>query len=297
MIEPSYEKYKNGIEATKKFIEEGKSKGIKILYDAPEFFLHNIDMWVCWLNKCGVDNVIVTPNRTDIHEGDLCILIAHLFQTGCNTKNYIAVQTESLVTKKLRWGCLTDAVAVWDYSIANCDYLIDQQKLTNVVCLPVMCYNNTAFYKKLKTDVTKDIDIIMPVNTTRRSELLIKFTNANIKCLSVWRSNMAGNVCRAKIFLNLHAHTTFSALEIHRLFEVRNIPIVIVSEKSDDVEFEKQLDKIIYANYDQLFDVCSIICKDPNLWQSCLEQQKEMWSKFPDDKIDNFLSSALGTKN
>ncbi len=288
------EKYSVGIEATRDFLEKAKVKGVKILHTAPEYFLQNVNLWCIWLENCKVNVIAKTTNPNDILEDDLCILIAHGFDI-CKSKCYVAVNTESLVTRQLCYNSIFYAHAVWDYSIANTEYLMTQQGVKNVVPLPVLFSNNTDFFKNVvfTDNFDREYDIIIPINSERRQVLLKKFKEVGLKCISVWRGDLPGMINKCKIFLNVHVYHGNSALEIHRIFEARNMPIVIVSEDSEDVEYQNQLNKIPFIKYDQLFAVCCKICTDVDVWKKCLAEQREMWKQFPDSTISTVLSDYI----
>lgn len=297
MIRLTDNKYKIGIDASIDFINRAKSKGITLLYSAEYFFLQNYDMWCNWFKSVGVTNIKKVTSDEDIHEDDLCIIIAHLIDS-CKSKYYIAINTESLVTRQICYNSMYNAYVIWDYSVANVDYLLDM-KIKNAIPLPILWYNNTQFYKNVSFiyDFNREIDIIMPCNSERRSNLLDKFITAGLTCMCVWREHLPNVINKCKVFLNLHSYDGPSALEMQRIFEVRNLPIVVVSEESKDYEYQNQLNKIPFVKYDELFNICVKICTNNNLWNKYLIEQMEMWKKFPDYNIDSALQTILFSKN
>lgn len=301
------------MEKTKTFLDMAKKNqnGVKILYGLNQYFAHNVALWKVWLEKLYI-KVMLTTDFNDIHENDLCICISHLFKK-CPAKIYVAIQTENLVTMTVKDNCynsidrenllnmLKNAFVTWDYSNANVQCL-EKMGITDVLCLPIMASDNSDLWNPVINKITniydnfwnRKIDGIMANNTPRRTKLLNDLKLMGLSSIEVWRTSLPTIISSCKVFINVHAHHSISALEIHRLFDLRNMPIVIISEKSLDDEYEKELDKILFVSYDDLVPLCHKICNDENLWKKLLLEQKSMWEKFSNDRLHNYLMESIG---
>jgi len=305
MIKIDHIKYKSGIDTSKEFIEKAKTQGLKILYNTPVYFGHNINLWCKWFNKLEITNITITTKIQEINENDLCLMIA--FMGICPAKHYISIQTENLISlgdnayissiENMR-----NAVATWDYSTTNIDFLIKRYNIQNIIPIPIMFSDNTLLFtdpnvfNNLNNFSNRNFDIIVPLLTPRRINLANVLVNLQLKCSCIWRTDFASLLQNYKVFLNLHAYNSESALEIHRLFDMRNIPIVIISEISNDIDHQTMLDKIIYAKIEDIPALCYKICSDDVLWNKIMIDQQEMWKKFPDDILNDALNLSLFEK-
>ena len=287
----------NGIKKSREFLEECKVNGIKIVYQFPTYFMQNIEVWCHWFREFGINNISMTSDINSVRETDLCVIISHGFEY-CKVNKYIAIQTENFTTvthdpksyifaiKMFRWkDILKKATVIWDYSLSNIS-LLKKAGYNNVVHIPIMYSDNNKLFKNcaiLMTEfINRQYDIILAANTPRRLKMTNDLKNNKFKCMNLWRTQLPFFISKTKIFLNLHAYNAVSALEIHRLLDLRNIPVVIVSEKSSDGELEKILDRIVYVEYNDIVVTCEKIIQDENLWKKHLDEQGEMWKNFED---------------
>lgn len=307
MIRSDLSDYRVGIDATQKFIERARVKGIKILYGASEYFLHNTDLWSRWLARLGVTTHAITMNAHDVGPDDMCLIVAHLFKE-CASRDYIAIQTENLTTIYAHPGTygnidltnslkiMRGAVAVWDYSTSNVHCLKAHDDIHHAVPVPVMFSDNTKLFPTMVENndfADRRCDVITSINTPRRRNLLRSLKQLRLSSVNMWRTKLPLKVHQCRIFLNSHAFGETSALEIHRLIDLRNVPIVIISEKSEDNEYQETLKEIPFMKFEELAPYCHKVAKDRTLWERLLREQLEMWHRIPDDRVYGALDQVL----
>ncbi|AYV78299.1 MAG: putative glycosyltransferase [Edafosvirus sp.] len=304
----NFDKYSLGIILSKTFLAQAKTKGIKILCGHLMYFMHNVDLWCQWFIRLGIQPITVTDDISTINEDDLCVVIAQVFDK-CPAKHYIAIQTENFTTigqypesynttvdKNKCLNVLQNAYVVWDYSISNIEYLMTNHQINKIVPIGVMFSDNTSLFKTIYLSnnfENRNIDIIVSTNTPRRVEFTKLLQEKQLKCGSVWRTALPSVIHTCKIFLNIHAYGEISALEIHRLFDLRNCQIVIVSEQSADVDYQNTFNKIPFLKLEDIPDFCHKLCNDKELWNKYLEDQLNMWKRITNDVIHQELESVL----
>lgn len=189
------------------------------------------------------------------------------------------------------------STAIWDYSDNNIKYIEQHYGIKNSVLIPITLSDNNKLYKNImfNTDFnSRDIDIIIPLHQKRRTILKKQLTSMGLSCVSVWRDKLPKMVNKCKIFLNVHRDSPIASLEIHRIMDVRNVPIVLISEDSLDKDFQKKLDKVPFVNYDDICKLCYEICTNAVVWQKYVNEQIEMWKKFDSEiSLQNMLEVTL----
>ena len=288
--------YMKGIEASRNFLEEAKIKGLVILNSSDRYFSHNIQLWCIWFRNIGIQNIVVMSDINKIKEDDLCIIISH-FYNNCRSKKYIAIQTEDLVQRQNIWtNIIEKAWATWDYSHNNINFLIKKYNIQNIVQVPINYSDNTILFKNIifnKSYEQRNIDIIVPMHGNRRKKIKKQLVNLGLSCISIWRNDLPKYVNKCKIFLNVHRDNENSALEVHRLFDVRNVAIVVISESSLDINYQNDLNAIPFIKYDNIVDLCLTICKNKILWEKYMNEQLEMWKKFNSEHIYSALNTSI----
>ena len=171
--------YRIGIEASKNFIEEAKTKGVYIIYDQYRCFYHNVELWYIWLYRSGITNINIVTTTKDIQKDYLCIIIAHLF-SECPSNKYIAIQTEDLVQKKyiVEKLCM-NACAIWDYSKSNIEFLKNNY--------------NMQYFGEL---IEHYVHCILCINTLINNQL-----NNNPYVLNIFRTNINYTPITGSLFL------------------------------------------------------------------------------------------------
>lgn len=275
---------------------------IKILYSisAKKYFDHNVELWIYWLNKLNLRNILIVYDINQIKKTDICIIIGHPYKyVDCD--NYIMIQTENFVTmcndeNSYSLECKTNTInmcenakCILDYSNKNIELLKKITKNQNYIQFPIMLSWNLRYMNDVVPYPyeNRDIDIIVATNTYRRCVLVQQLNNRGLRCVSIFRDKLFRNIGRAKIFLNFHAYHEKSALEIHRLCDVVNMPTVIISEKSEDDELEKLFPEMTFINTNEIVEICEKICRNRDIWKQYMINQINNWNKSIDNLIEN----------
>lgn len=174
-------------------------------------------------------------------------------------KHYVAFQMEQSINP--RWfteqyfAILNNAIAVFDYSLTNIEYLLQQgipyQKL---FYMPISSYDNYAEHLSLTgydlqpTAVEKDIDVLFygDPNCERRQSYLRQLSKRfNVHIGSeVFGQDLTRLVLRAKLIINIHYYED-ALLETTRLYETLSLGTPIVSETSSDIQQHGILSNVI----------------------------------------------------
>ncbi|HHQ6721307.1 TPA: GT99 family glycosyltransferase N-terminal domain-containing protein [Serratia fonticola] len=174
-------------------------------------------------------------------------------------KNYVAFQMEQSINP--RWftaeyfAILNNAIAVFDYSLTNIEYLLQQgipyQKL---FYMPISSYDNYADhlshtgYNLQPAQDEKDIDVLFygDPNCERRQSYLRQLSKSfNVHIASeVFGQDLTRLVQRAKLIINIHYYED-ALLETTRLYETLSLGTPIVSETSSDIQQHDMLANVI----------------------------------------------------
>lgn len=277
------------------FVNNAKNNGLYINCFYRKYFEHNVELICRWFKKAGINNIKVIYNGNSVEmekiKEDDSVVEFIVNSTFTKSKKYIVIQTENL---SIGYGQFVEyyknAVCVWDFCINNVK-MLNSKGITNVHYMPVSFSDNTLMFKNTQFEKdynNKSIDIMLTVNNERRSNIDRLLKTKGLTTVYCWRTEIPLYANKIKIFLNVHFHdNNFNALEVHRIFDMRNVPCVIISEDVDDKENKEMLNEIIYTKYKNIVDECVEICKNPDLWKSIVEKQMKMWAKYDNHHMEN----------
>ena len=174
-------------------------------------------------------------------------------------KNFVAFQMEQSINP--RWftpeyfAILDRAMAVFDYSLTNIDYLLQHgvpyQKL---FYMPVSSYDSYAEHLELggynlrALESEEPIDVLFygDPNCERRQNYLRQLSQRfNVHIASeVFGQDLTRLVMRAKLIVNIHYYED-ALLETTRLYETLSLGTPIVSETSSDIQHHAMLAEVI----------------------------------------------------
>ncbi|NYY80401.1 hypothetical protein DMH27_09655 [Raoultella planticola] len=174
-------------------------------------------------------------------------------------KHYIAFQMEQSVNS--RWftedyfARLNNAVAIFDYSLKNIEYLLHQgipyQKL---FYMPISSYADYPAYlsqigydlSERKGDKAADVLFYGDPNCERRKAYLQELKkHFNVTVASeVFGDRLTKMVKDARVVINIHYYED-ALLETTRLYETLSLGTPIVSESSSDIEEHRDLQGVI----------------------------------------------------
>lgn len=199
-------------------------------------------------------------------------------------KNYVAFQMEQSINP--RWftadyfAILNNAIAVFDYSLTNIEYLLQQgipyQKL---FYMPISSYANYAEhlsqtgYNLQPVEGEKDVDVLFygDPNCERRQSYLRQLSKRfNVHVASeVFGEDLTRLVQRAKLIINIHYYED-ALLETTRLYETLSLGTPIVSESSSDIQHHDMLANVIdfapVGDINAMADKIAQLLDDENLY-------------------------------
>ena len=205
-------------------------------------------------------------------------------------RNYIAFQMEQLAISdryrnKRYLDILCNALAVFDYSLMNIEYMIKHGvPKERVFYLPIFSKVRNVFNQNLVYDVLFYGDI----HSERRQNLLNKLKNDfNLKiAFKVWGEQKIEELKKAKVIVNLHFYEN-ALLESTRLFECLEMGKVVVSEESLDQVTYQHLNGIVEfftsGDYPELKQLLNNLLNNGKL-----EQQIENIKQDLDRQLDWF---------
>lgn len=163
-------------------------------------------------------------------------------------RNYIAFQMEQLAISdryrnKRYLDILCGALAVVDYSLSNCEYMIKNGvPKERVFYLPI--------FSKIKephdNNLVYDVLFYGDIHSTRRQKLLNQLKkDFNLRiAFKVWGEKKFEELKKAKIIVNLHFYED-ALLETTRIFECLQLGKIVVSEEGYDQDTYSHLDGIV----------------------------------------------------
>lgn len=174
-------------------------------------------------------------------------------------KHYIAFQMEQSVNS--RWftedyfARLNNAVAIFDYSLKNIEYLLQQgipyQKL---FYMPISSYADYSTYlsqigydlSEKQSDKSADVLFYGDPNCERRKAYLQELKkHFNVTVASeVFGDRLTKMVKDARVVINIHYYEN-ALLETTRLYETLSLGTPIISESSADIEEHQDLQSVI----------------------------------------------------
>ncbi|HCI6138191.1 TPA: hypothetical protein NPN75_004704, partial [Klebsiella variicola subsp. variicola] len=210
------------------------------------------------LLDCGIKGHISTAYSVEQDMGQMHIVVCpQMFKQL--PRNYIAFQMEQSVNS--RWftdeyfSRLNNAVAIFDYSLNNIEYLLDKgipyQKLfympiSSFPDYPVHLAENGYVLDDQKGDIRADVLFYGDPNCERRKAYLQELKkHFNVTVASeVFGDKLTRMVKNAKVVVNIHYYEN-ALLETTRLYETISLGTPVVSESSSDIVEHEDLQDVI----------------------------------------------------
>ncbi|MDP1296212.1 hypothetical protein Q6301_11540 [Klebsiella quasipneumoniae] len=210
------------------------------------------------LLDCGIKGHISTAYSVEQDMGQMHIVVCpQMFKQL--PRNYIAFQMEQSVNS--RWftdeyfSRLNNAVAIFDYSLKNIEYLLDKgipyQKLfympiSSFPDYPAHLADNGYVLDDQKGDIHADVLFYGDPNCERRKAYLQELKkHFNVTVASeVFGDKLTRIVKNAKVVVNIHYYEN-ALLETTRLYETISLGTPVVSESSSDIVEHEDLQDVI----------------------------------------------------
>ncbi|EMW0868759.1 hypothetical protein CI665_008505 [Klebsiella quasipneumoniae subsp. similipneumoniae] len=210
------------------------------------------------LLDCGIKGHVSTAYSVEQDMGQMHIVVCpQMFKQL--PRNYIAFQMEQSVNS--RWftdeyfSRLNNAVAIFDYSLKNIEYLLDKgipyQKLfympiSSFPDYPAHLADNGYVLDDQKGDIRADVLFYGDPNCERRKAYLKELKkHFNVTVASeVFGDKLTRMVKNAKVVVNIHYYEN-ALLETTRLYETISLGTPVVSESSSDIVEHEDLQDVI----------------------------------------------------
>lgn len=210
------------------------------------------------LLDCGIKGHVSTAYSVEQDMGQMHIVVCpQMFKQL--PRNYIAFQMEQSVNS--RWftdeyfSRLNNAVAIFDYSLKNIEYLLDKgipyQKLfympiSSFPDYPAHLADNGYVLDDQKGDIHADVLFYGDPNCERRKAYLQELKkHFNVTVASeVFGDKLTRMVKNAKVVVNIHYYEN-ALLETTRLYETISLGTPVVSESSSDIVEHEDLQDVI----------------------------------------------------
>lgn len=210
------------------------------------------------LLDCGIKGHVSTAYYIEQDMGQMHIVVCpQMFKQL--PRNYIAFQMEQSVNS--RWftdeyfSRLNNAVAIFDYSLKNIEYLLDKgipyQKLfympiSSFPDYPAHLADNGYVLDDQKGDIHADVLFYGDPNCERRKAYLQELKkHFNVTVASeVFGDKLTRMVKNAKVVVNIHYYEN-ALLETTRLYETISLGTPVVSESSSDIVEHEDLQDVI----------------------------------------------------
>ncbi len=210
------------------------------------------------LLDCGIKGHVSTAYSVEQDMGQMHIVVCpQMFKQL--PRNYIAFQMEQSVNS--RWftdeyfSRLNNAVAIFDYSLKNIEYLLDKgipyQKLfympiSSFPDYPAHLADNGYVLDDQKGDIHADVLFYGDPNCERRKAYLQELKkHFNVTVASeVFGDKLIRMVKNAKVVVNIHYYEN-ALLETTRLYETISLGTPVVSESSSDIVEHEDLQDVI----------------------------------------------------
>ncbi|MGT6780020.1 GT99 family glycosyltransferase N-terminal domain-containing protein [Escherichia coli] len=228
------------------------------------------------LLDCGIKGHVSTAYSIEQDMGQMHIVVCpQMFKQL--PRNYIAFQMEQSVNS--RWftdeyfSRLNNAVAIFDYSLKNIEYLLDKgipyQKLfympiSSFPDYPAHLADNGYVLDDQKGDIHADILFYGDPNCERRKAYLQELKkHFNVTVASeVFGDKLTRMVKNAKVVVNIHYYEN-ALLETTRLYETISLGTPVVSESSSDIVEHEDLQDVI--DFCPIGDIPAMVEKIQNL--------------------------------
>lgn len=217
----------------------------------------------------GVKSKIFSNNRMKIFSNNICIVICPQEFKHLPPKNLlISYQLEQYVSNwfdKSYLSILKESRAVWDYSLKNIEYLLENGiEEKNISYVPVSV---DIKYAELSNTLERDIDILFygDIRSDRRKSILQSISEKyNIKIVSdLYGSDLVRILLRTKLVLNIHFYEN-ALLETTRICEALSHGCDVLSEISSDIKYYPELlesNKVTFFQLNNLNDLISKLDK------------------------------------
>ncbi|HDY6651218.1 TPA: hypothetical protein RPV41_003826 [Escherichia coli] len=228
------------------------------------------------LLDCGIKGHVSTAYSIEQDMGQMHIVVCpQMFKQL--PRNYIAFQMEQSVNS--RWftdeyfSRLNNAVAIFDYSLKNIEYLLDKgipyQKLfympiSSFPDYPAHLADNGYVLDDQKGDIHADVLFYGDPNCERRKAYLQELKkHFNVTVASeVFGDKLTRMVKNAKVVVNIHYYEN-ALLETTRLYETISLGTPVVSESSSDIVEHEDLQDVI--DFCPIGDIPAMVEKIQNL--------------------------------
>ncbi|EPY7158514.1 hypothetical protein MXF23_02465 [Klebsiella quasipneumoniae] len=260
------------------------------------------------LLDCGIKGHVSTAYSVEQDMGQMHIVVCpQMFKQL--PRNYIAFQMEQSVNS--RWftdeyfSRLNNAVAIFDYSLKNIEYLLDKgipyQKLfympiSSFPDYPAHLADNGYVLDDQKGDIHADVLFYGDPNCERRKAYLQELKkHFNVTVASeVFGDKLTRMVKNAKVVVNIHYYEN-ALLETTRLYETISLGTPVVSESSSDIVEHEDLQDVI--DFCPIGDIPAIVEKIQNLLsdKEYYNERKEKIKHFTnvDNKNNYYLRRYL----
>lgn len=260
------------------------------------------------LLDCGIKGHVSTAYSVEQDMGQMHIVVCpQMFKQL--PRNYIAFQMEQSVNS--RWftdeyfSRLNNAVAIFDYSLRNIEYLLDKgipyQKLfympiSSFPDYPAHLADNGYVLDDQKGDIHADVLFYGDPNCERRKAYLQELKkHFNVTVASeVFGDKLTRMVKNAKVVVNIHYYEN-ALLETTRLYETISLGTPVVSESSSDIVEHKDLQDVI--DFCPIGDIPAMVEKIQNLLsdKEYYNERKEKIKHFTnvDNKNNYYLRRYL----
>ncbi|EPY4525536.1 GT99 family glycosyltransferase N-terminal domain-containing protein [Klebsiella quasipneumoniae] len=260
------------------------------------------------LLDCGIKVHVSTAYSVEQDMGQMHIVVCpQMFKQL--PRNYIAFQMEQSVNS--RWftdeyfSRLNNAVAIFDYSLKNIEYLLDKgipyQKLfympiSSFPDYPAHLADNGYVLDDQKGDIHADVLFYGDPNCERRKAYLQELKkHFNVTVASeVFGDKLTRMVKNAKVVVNIHYYEN-ALLETTRLYETISLGTPVVSESSSDIVEHEDLQDVI--DFCPIGDIPAMVEKIQNLLsdKEYYNERKEKIKHFTnvDNKNNYYLRRYL----
>lgn len=260
------------------------------------------------LLDCGIKGHVSTAYSVEQDMGQMHIVVCpQMFKQL--PRNYIAFQMEQSVNS--RWftdeyfSRLNNAVAIFDYSLKNIEYLLDKgipyQKLfympiSSFPDYPAHLADNGYVLDDQKGDIHADVLFYGDPNCERRKAYLQELKkHFNVTVASeVFGDKLTRMVKNAKVVVNIHYYEN-ALLETTRLYETISLGTPVVSESSSDIVEHEDLQDVI--DFCPIGDIPAMVEKIQNLLsdKEYYNERKEKIKHFTnvDNKNNYYLRRYL----
>ncbi|WP_371334957.1 GT99 family glycosyltransferase N-terminal domain-containing protein [Klebsiella quasipneumoniae] len=260
------------------------------------------------LLDCGIKGHVSTAYSVEQDMGQMHIVVCpQMFKQL--PRNYIAFQMEQSVNS--RWftdeyfSRLNNAVAIFDYSLKNTEYLLDKgipyQKLfympiSSFPDYPAHLADNGYVLDDQKGDIHADVLFYGDPNCERRKAYLQELKkHFNVTVASeVFGDKLTRMVKNAKVVVNIHYYEN-ALLETTRLYETISLGTPVVSESSSDIVEHEDLQDVI--DFCPIGDIPAMVEKIQNLLsdKEYYNERKEKIKHFTnvDNKNNYYLRRYL----